>query len=212
MHTTWRAPVAWLLCFSARFVVLDTLLSSSLTPTTASPLHLRLSTPSPTRSFPPSYIYTYFFHLSFSFSRRIFLSPSTRSTPLFRRARAISFFLTSLSLSLATRSTPAISFPLDWAAHSEERNELKSTHSSPASRSFSPSSLDVQLPAVVLSRRREHSFLSLCLSASSSAAATRSQPAPSKRGGSGSKRIPLLPSLRPDRATILPKALCRFPD
>lgn len=212
MHTTWRAPVAWLLCFSARFVVLDTLLSSSLTPTTASPLHLRLSTPSPTRSFPPPYIYIHISSISLSLSLVESFSLHSKYSALPSRSRYLFFPYVSLSLSLATRSTPAISFPLDWAAHSEERNELKSTHSSPASRSFSPSSLDVQLPAVVLSRRREHSFLSLCLSASSSAAATRSQPAPSKRGGSGSKRIPLLPSLRPDRATILPKALCRFPD
>lgn len=206
MHTTWRAPVAWLLCFSARFVVLDTLLSSSLAPTIASLLDLCLFIPS--RSFPRSYIYTYSFHLSFSLLSTVLnLSLSCRSkySDLPSRLRYLFFpYLSSslflyLSLSRYSKySSLAISFPLDRlnAAHSEERNELKSTHSSPASRSFSPS-FPRRRPSTSSypeSFSREHSFLSLCLSASSSAAATRSQPVPSKRGGSGSKRIPLLPS------------------
>lgn len=206
MHTTWRAPVAWLLCFSARFVVLDTLLSSSLAPTIASLLDLCLFIPS--RSFPRSYIYIFVPSL-FLLALDRFESFSLLPLEVLRSSVALTLSLfslplllpLSLSLSLSRYSkysSLAISFPLDRlnAAHSEERNELKSTHSSPASRSFSPS-FPRRRPSTSSypeSFSREHSFLSLCLSASSSAAATRSQPVPSKRGGSGSKRIPLLPS------------------
>lgn len=146
MHTTWRAPVAWLLCFSARFVVLDTLLSSSLTPTIASLLDLCLFIPSPTRSF--LRIYIHIFVLSFSLSLFFLLdrleSFSLLPFEVLRSSVALTLSLFSLRLSLSRYSkysSLAISFPLGRlnAAHSEERNELKSTHSSPASRSFSPS-------------------------------------------------------------------------
>lgn len=147
MHTTWRAPVAWLLCFSARFVVLDTLLSSSLTPTIASLLDLCLFIPSPTRSFPRIYIYTHicsiFFSLSLFFLLDRLESFSLLPFEVLRSSVALTLSLFSLlSLSRYSKySSLAISFPLGRlnAAHSEERNELKSTHSSPASRSFSPS-------------------------------------------------------------------------
>lgn len=99
MHTTWRAPVAWLLCFSARFVVLDTLLSSSLTPTTASPLHLRLSTPSPTRSFPPPYIYIHISSISLSLS--LVESFSLLPLEVLRSSVALALSLFSLRLSLS---------------------------------------------------------------------------------------------------------------
>lgn len=99
MHTTWRAPVAWLLCFSARFVVLDTLLSSSLTPTTASPLHLRLSTPSPTRSFPPPYIYIHISSISLSLS--LVESFSLFPLEVLRSSVALALSLFSLRLSLS---------------------------------------------------------------------------------------------------------------
>lgn len=147
MHTTWRAPVAWLLCFSARFVVLDTLLSSSLTPTTRLfsisvslfLLQLALSL---------VYIYTHicsiFFSLSLFFLLNRLESFSLLPFEVLRSSVALTLSLFSLRLSLSRYSkysSLAISFPLGRlnAAHSEERNELKSTHSSPASRSFSPS-------------------------------------------------------------------------
>lgn len=174
MHTTWRAPVAWLLCFSARFVVLDTLLSSSLAPTIASLLDLCLFIPS--RSFPRSYIYTYSFHLSFSLLDR-FESFSLLPLEVLRSSVALTLSLFSLplllplSLSLSLSLLEVLQPRYLFSSRSPERCPLGGKERAEKYALFAglsivlslfpaTTSLDVQLPGVVLSR----TLLSLPLS------------------------------------------------
>lgn len=207
MHTTWRAPVAWLLCFSARFVVLDTLLSSSLTPTIASLLDLCLFIPSPTRSFPRIYIYTYLFYLflslSFSFSTVLNLSLSCHSkySGLPSRLRYLFFPYASLSLSLLEVLQPRYLFssrpPERCPLGGKERAEkyaLFACLSIVLSLFPATTSLDESYPESFSRGDEDSPFSPSVFRPVARPPLARSQPVPSKRGGSGSKRIPLLPS------------------
>lgn len=172
MHTTWRAPVAWLLCFSARFVVLDTLLSSSLAPTIASLLDLCLFIPS--RSFPRSYIYIFVPSL-FLLDR--FESFSLLPLEVLRSSVALTLSLFSLplllplSLSLSLSLLEVLQPRYLFSSRSPERCPLGGKERAEKYALFAglsivlslfpaTTSLDVQLPGVVLSR----TLLSLPLS------------------------------------------------
>lgn len=169
MHTTWRAPVAWLLCFSARFVVLDTLLSFSLAPTIASSLY--------SFSLFPSIVYIHIRSISLLLALDRFESFSLLPLEVLRSSVALTLSLFSLalllplSLSLSLSLLEVLQPRYLFSSRSPERCPLGGKERAEKYALFAglsivlslfpaTTSLDVQLPGVVLSR----TLLSLPLS------------------------------------------------
>lgn len=174
----------------------------------------------------PSIVYIHIRSISLSPCSRpfwIFLSLAAPSTPIFRRAYAISFFLTSpppsfsISLSLATRSTPAslsLFLSIAWTLPTRRKGTSWKVRTlrRPLDRSLPLSRDDVPRRPATRSRSLENTPFSPSVFRPL-ARPPLLGPNPCLQREAGVARSAFRCFLhRPDRATILPKALCWFPD